>query len=62
MKTKKSKMPYPCPFCGGEAEVHTSYENPDIFNVKCMTCYARTGWYHNADHAVRAWNMRPDYE
>lgn len=58
--SKKVKTPMPCPFCGNEAEIHSSYEDPDHYTVKCMTCYARTGWYTKPESAVRAWNMRPD--
>lgn len=55
---RRPKKIKPCPFCGGEAEVHTSYENPDVFNVRCTQCFARTGWHHTPENAVRAWNAR----
>lgn len=64
----------PCPFCGGKAEIRTTYEvlkttTRSLFSyVRCERCFAQT-WeysYKNTEHtkaipiesAIKAWNMR----
>ena len=61
LKGRKPKRLSPCPFCGGHAEIYSSYDNPDIFQAKCEDCYARSGWFHSAEEAAEHWNARPDY-
>ena len=64
----------PCPFCGGEAEIRTTYyelETKDVpinSYVRCVKCFAQTDEfsYKNTDRtgtnpvesAVNAWNRR----
>ena len=49
-----------CPFCNGEAQL--MIDELDISStegtVMCMSCYATSNSYNNADDAVRQWNRR----
>lgn len=56
----------PCPFCACEAWVHS---NPKAFSghpglrlghrVECEgICHAMTCWWHDKEHAIKAWNVR----
>ena len=55
----------PCPFCGGEADVHvkTSYEriakistNSDMYSIQCSYCKSRTRWHGTLEYVVWIWN------
>lgn len=61
----------PCPFCGGEAELHEAYKNERIECrawVRCESCGAHMGDGYPSPHlfsiddstvyAVRNWNRR----
>ena len=64
----------PCPFCGGEAEIRTTYRElethdvPIYSYVRCTKCFAQTYEfpYKNTDRtgtkpvdsAIEAWNRR----
>lgn len=58
----------PCPFCGGEGEMHkemrSGYEkwpnDPDAyaFFVVCVSCAASGGWGKTKGSGRRWWNMR----
>ena len=51
-----------CPFCGGEARMHTRYmRHAEQFRylVKCLRCNARME-YRNEAAAIEAWNRRAD--
>lgn len=65
----------PCPFCGskrvgldfahgGMMHYIDRYGNeaftPNIHNVKCLECFARTNSYADPEMAIRAWNRRND--
>ena len=53
----------PCPFCGGEAEIHGWHVSPD-YRIQCANCGASTDDYYpdNGKHGVaiaaEAWNTR----
>lgn len=47
----------PCPFCGGEAQVHKNGGNL-FFRILCFTCWTSTGNYHTKKEAIEAWNIR----
>ncbi len=67
-----------CPFCGGKAEIRTTYyelETKDVpisTYVRCTRCFARTNeyLYKNTDltginppeEAVKAWNRRCNHD
>ena len=64
----------PCPFCGGEAHVYTTYPNNDDTKVQiqCAGCIAEIAlclsWTAGNDEKVAAmrrvvflWNTRPDH-
>ncbi|MBQ7154819.1 MAG: Lar family restriction alleviation protein [Synergistaceae bacterium] len=50
----------PCPFCGGHAEVTTSYEYEESYHAVCEDCKARSGWCRTPEDARKLWNMRPE--
>lgn len=49
-----------CPFCGGEARVHTFYKD---YCVYCTKCNASTIKYSpKKEMAIEAWNRRAEDE
>ena len=59
----------PCPFCGGEAELHHKYDLTSIDGysyVYCKNCRVNTEMFpksydHSSDaKAIEAWNRRTD--
>jgi Lar family restriction alleviation protein len=47
----------PCPFCGGEAELHQSLFCVSQDQVICKNCTAMTV-SHKSDVVIKAWNRR----
>ena len=47
----------PCPFCGGEARLHSSFE---WSHVSCEKCFASTSIRISEEQAIEAWNNRPN--
>ena len=61
--TPEKKDIKPCPFCGGEAEIHNCAELPDVKNitgygVHCTKCHIATIPYKTDDEAIDVWNNR----
>lgn len=64
----------PCPFCGGEANIHHDYSSEsgdwyvvDCLNKKCSMLHSRgawdsvnvtTGWRPTEAEAIESWNTR----
>jgi len=53
----------PCPFCGGEAKLHSKRENNHSQSVLCLKCDIRLPvwddeYYTSKDNAIKAWNTR----
>ena len=51
----------PCPFCGGEAEVHKHYPpfgRRVIVTVRCTKCRSNSGNWGRTDKAIESWNRR----
>ena len=46
----------PCPFCGGEADLH--YLGQNVYVVHCSKCRAETDPYSGREDAIVAWNTR----
>lgn len=56
----------PCPFCGGEAVIHSAYgsnTNAVLYYPRCKdeTCLGHNVWqnYRTKQSAIKAWNRRP---
>lgn len=51
----------PCPFCGGEAELHCNSDET-LYGVYCPSCGAQTAHegFATDQEAVAAWNRRPE--
>lgn len=58
----------PCPFCGGEVNVHSgsdAFSSP-FFEIYCPQCYTSMRWYinvlesdeHNKEGIIQRWNTR----
>lgn len=50
-----------CPFCGGEAKLHTVKDfQSRVFSasIECVECEASTRSYIVIDAAIEAWNRR----
>ena len=50
----------PCPFCGGEAMVHSDFRER-LWTVSCksrLECYAIEDYYPSQEEAISAWNKR----
>lgn len=45
----------PCPFCGGEAELH--YGRTHLY-IMCAGCHVRTRRFQRGEEAVEFWNDR----
>lgn len=63
MKQKKELKP--CPFCGGEAKIHTSEEfflidKKKFSSVFCKNCQATSRYFNTSKEAIEAWNRRAD--
>lgn len=59
----------PCPFCGGEAVIHTCCElendnlafvYKDKFVIHCFECHITTLPFETKEEAIEAWNRRAD--
>ena len=51
----------PCPFCGGDAIVHSDFRDRGLWTVSCksrLECYAIEDYYPSQEEAISAWNMR----
>ena len=49
----------PCPFCGGEAEIHHDIYMMDRYSVQCGNCHAGIfGWWSEKEEAAYHWNRR----
>ena len=60
----------PCPFCGGEAEMHIGAHNFDDCKIQCVSCNAEGPLFDDGDSpsaeakainrssAVKHWNER----
>ncbi len=53
----------PCPFCGGEAKVHTGEKffligEEECSIVVCKSCLATSRYFHTSKEAIEAWNRR----
>ncbi len=52
----------PCPFCGGEAEIHKEQAWRTAWLVEChnLGCvvHPETPWYPTEKAAIAAWNKR----
>jgi Lar family restriction alleviation protein len=47
----------PCPFCGGEAEIHAfTFDGP--YYVNCLGCAMQTPNTHTRAELISAWNTR----
>lgn len=68
---------FPCPFCGGEAEIrevdydpewHPTYNDPDsggdapVYVIICKSCEASIKYKYKESEAVQAWNNRKPIE
>ena len=53
----------PCPFCGGEAVIITSWDpyiERDSTKVVCKSCRANSGIWIQKQKAIETWNRRID--
>ena len=52
----------PCPFCGGEAEIHEEhiYMEGRVYRTRCSVCYVQTDYYAGptAPELISDWNRR----
>lgn len=69
MKTPDEIKLKPCPFCGGEAEIHVDHEEVEdtekrhwAYTVVCNRCCATSGLTHLPEKAREAWNRRAEHE
>ena len=67
MTLKTTKELLPCPFCGGaahclkvEGPYTSSFNNPDVWAVYCLSCGSRKTDYLDYEEAITAWNTRHD--
>ena len=47
----------PCPFCGGESEIHRSVYN-ETYRGRCKRCGAQTRPRGTKENAIEDWNRR----
>ncbi len=50
---------YPCPFCGGLAEV---YECANVWRARCPVCPVETNGFFDREDAVDTWNQRSEWD
>lgn len=58
----------PCPFCGGEAEMYLSNDNPPAYGVKHYCHFGKntyqirieTKWQDTPEKAAEVWNTREE--
>ena len=55
----------PCPFCGGEAEIHPSNDwdvkfTGSTYFAWCDKCETRGDYYNTEAEAIAAWNTRAE--
>ena len=48
----------PCPFCGGEGDLHYTMDDDPPSCVECESCGARSGWGGDQQATIAAWNRR----
>jgi Lar family restriction alleviation protein len=48
----------PCPFCGGEAKIHNTYDG--MFQIECTNCFARVFYDRTKKSVINRWNRRVD--
>ena len=48
----------PCPFCGGESEIHQAYDG--MYQVECANCFARSAFARDKKSVIDRWNRRAD--
>lgn len=52
----------PCPFCGGEADVHNvcacDTDDDEYYWIECNFCEVGTGASNSRNSAIAAWNKR----
>ena len=52
-----------CPFCGGEAKLHTyTFDYGNVNYVQCKQCRNRTQEYAHENTAIKHWNRRPQID
>lgn len=53
-----------CPFCGGEAILHSYYgpNNYAQYTVNCTKCYISKSWQTDINLAIEQWNKRVTHE
>ena len=59
-KTMSEKLKR-CPFCGGNAELESSYADyvgSGLHKIVCQACGCQTNYEHPMQKAVDAWNRR----
>lgn len=54
----------PCPFCGGEAKIHSLTDIIGCYRVRCTKCPVEFGqyWFYRKADLIKAWNRRADNE
>ena len=72
--TENANILKPCPFCGGEAEMHIGRAEFNDVEIECTGCGATGGSFnvqwrsdynneeqnHNATSAIQHWNTRKE--
>ena len=61
-KTMSEKLK-PCPFCGGNAELESSYADyvgSRLHKIVCKVCGCQTNYEHPMQKAIDVWNRRAE--
>ena len=61
-KTMSEKLK-PCPFCGGNAELESSYADyvgSGLHKIVCKVCGCQTNYEHPMQKAIDVWNRRAE--
>ena len=60
--SEKNKL-LPCPFCGGEAHVTCSPDDPQYSVVNCESCGLQAQWHYDGEEdTIVHWNTRTTEE